>query len=102
MSGFRPNQPIHPTYQVQATASYECDDVDITQFSFNPDGDVSFTVRFNGGGENTQKQIVNITGQDFIEYALNNIQAIKEVRAGCFKYLVDKGIIPSGVDTWGT
>lgn len=97
--GYHPNTPVSITGTRIVSETYESTDLDITNFSFNPDGTCAFTLRFNRDGARFTKDY-NLTGEEFQQWALGNLEAIQRVRAGCFEYLQTKGEIPSGTDNW--
>lgn len=101
MSGFIPETIPDKTVAVIAEQTYTPTGLDIIEFAFNARGNqVSFAVRFNRDDGEPAIESYVIAGDDFDAYVMSSIDTIRAVRAGCWKFLQDKGLLGAGEDSW--
>lgn len=99
--GYKIKTPMTASVEKVVTDSYATDDLDITNFVFNPRSNViAFSLRLNRTDGIREERDFTIPVGEVDELIAANVEAFRAVRAACFSWLVAQGEIPEGVDTW--
>lgn len=99
--GYQISNPISASVQKVVTESYDCTDLDITDFTFNPRSNViAFTLRMNRAEGVREEKSFQVPSDEVESLIGQNLEAFRAVRAACFNWLQAKGEIPEGTDSW--
>lgn len=96
------NNSISKSVEKVVNESYQTSSLDITSFTFSARSKtIAFEVRFNNpnNGEDCI-ELIQVPIDEFDSIVSANVQTFIDVRKACFDFMISKGMIEAGSDSF--